>query len=734
MKKIYTAFLTGAFLLGLHSDSDATIIYVRAAATGANNGMNWTDAFTDLQAGFGATLPGDTIWLAAGVYKPTTTTNRNLSFALPDGVKILGGFNGTETNVSQRNFVANVANLSGDIGVTGNSSDNSYHVVTTAGVSNGTVLDGVRILSGNANGSNPNPTSMGGGIYNSGGSPVFRNCTVQSNSGLQTGAAHQTTSGTLTFISCTIINNTATGNFVSCTGGIGISNGTVNIYGCSLTQNSGYYGGAINLGGGSVNIDRSVLSGNTASESGGAIYGYQNDFYLTITNSLIVGNLASNGGSSAVYCVSTPAHNHRMINCTVADNRASSNSSSATIFGSTSQIDNSLFHNNSESTQLSGSNITTHNCKITGINLTNPYFISPGHYSMAPFAASGYDYHAAAFSDVIDYGSATYVLPAYNLDLGNTPRVQGPAPDCGCYENSGCTFSLSITSPDSTAICSGNTTTLSASSGSVFLWGDNSTGSSITTNTAGTYTLVADSAGCYDSAAYTVTLITASVNIGGPAGFCPGDSVTLIANGTNVDTYAWSNGDTTSSIVVSAGGTYSVTITTTAGCTASASVNLTAYAAANPVVTYSYPNVSTTTPFATYQWLLNGTPIGGATAQQHTVLQNGDYTVIVTTADGCSDTSGIYTILNVGMNASQVSTFSVYPNPCTNFIQLTSADAELSAGTISVRNVLGQFVNVTVTQNSTGSVFVDVSTLDSGLYFLIIADQPATAPVPFTKQ
>jgi hypothetical protein len=157
MKKIYSGIFAAAFIFGIHTTSHATIIYVRAAATGANNGTNWTDAFTDLQVGFGATLPGDTIWLAAGVYKPTTTTTRTISFALPDGVKILGGFNGTETNVSQRNYVTNVANLSGDIGVTGNATDNSYHVVTTAGVGNATVLDGVRILSGNANGaSSPN--------------------------------------------------------------------------------------------------------------------------------------------------------------------------------------------------------------------------------------------------------------------------------------------------------------------------------------------------------------------------------------------------------------------------------------------------------------------------------------------------------------------------------------------------------------------------------------------------
>lgn len=729
MKNIYAFLISVVLVMGVTSQSSATIIYVRAAATGANNGTTWTDAFNDLQAGFGATLPGDTIWVAAGVYKPTTTTSRTISFALPDGVKILGGFNGTETNVSQRNYTTNVTNLSGDIGATGNATDNSYHVVTTAGVSNATILDGFRILSGNAN-SASSPNDRGGAFYNSSGNPVIRNCTLQSNAASIGGAVYQQTLGTFTFINCAIINNTSTGFTTTASGAISISGGSLVLQGCTITQNNGYNGGGLNMSGGNVIVDRCIISGNTANNSGGAIYG-SGGFQFQMTNSLLVGNLASNGGISAIHCASVPTYNHKIINCTIADNRASAGSSATSVFSNFSEVDNTLYSGNSESTAISATALTSNNNKFVGINLTDAYFIAPGDNSLAPFSASSYNYHVAAFSGCIDYGSATYVIPAYNMDLDNTNRVQGPVPDCGCYENSGCTFNLVITSPDSNAICTGNTTVLSAGSGSAFLWGNNTTSSSITTGTAGTYTLEADSGGCYGSASYSLSLINASVTINGPSGFCPGDSISLVASGTNLNTYNWNTGDTTSTISVSTAGTYSVAIITTEGCTATSTLNITAYTAPNPIATFNSPVISTTTTFATYQWLLNGTPIGGATSQQYTVLQNGDYSVVVTNANGCSDTSALYNIINLGMNERTMNVISAFPNPCTDLITLSGSLADVS---VMVYDLDGRTVNVAVKNRSTSQIVLDMSELQPGMYFICVSGNEGVLYVPAVKQ
>ena len=83
----------------------------------------------------------------------TATTTRSFSFALKNGVGIYGGFLGNEASRGDRNPVANVTILSGDIGVGGNSSDNCYHVVTAdATVTASAILDGFTITGGNANG------------------------------------------------------------------------------------------------------------------------------------------------------------------------------------------------------------------------------------------------------------------------------------------------------------------------------------------------------------------------------------------------------------------------------------------------------------------------------------------------------------------------------------------------------------------------------------------------------
>lgn len=716
MIRSFTRIAVAAFAMFCAVQVQATVIYVNVNATGSNNGTSWANAFTSLQSGIGATFPGDTIWVAQGVYKPTTTTTRTISFVLPDAVKIFGGFNGTETSVTQQNVTGNLTTLSGDIGVTGNATDNSFHVLTAANISSASLLDGFRVVSGSTTGMITG-NDEGAGMTASNAGIVVRNCTFMSNTA-KTGAALSLGVGnTIYFINCTIMYNVATGVGVAYGGAIRIAGGTANFSGCRIMSNSGYGGGGFHFDGGLIKIDRCDISGNTATTTGGAIYGYQDDFTLTLTNSLIVGN-NSTGGASAIYCVSSPLRLHRMLNCTVADNAASPSSTSCSIFNSTSQIDNTVFAGNSESSALGGNGLVTNNLLIQGTNLTNPMFIAPGTSSLAPFMSTGYNYHAAAFSPLTDYGSATYLIPIYNTDLDNNPRNQGLAPDAGCYENSACTFNLDITSIDSSAICPGTSTTLSANAGTTFLWSDNSTGSSITVNTAGTYTLMADSAGCLGSASYQVSLLPAAVNISGASGLCPNTSTTLNATGPNISTYMWNTGGTADSLLVTTAGTYSVFVTTTEGCTATATYTVTALPGPNPVISFNTPVLSTGT-FTSYQWLLNGVPVNGATNAQYTATQDGNYAVVVTNSSGCSDTSAVYTIVALGLGEINSTGFSVYPNPGDgNFsVRITSDLPELL---LTVCDMQGRIIFREAEQNvRTGTVTtLSLSGLADGIYFL----------------
>ena len=120
--------------------------------------------FNGLQSALSASLYGDEIWIAAGTYFPTAGTDRTISFNLKNGVAMYGGFAGTETSQSQRDFETNVTTLSGDIGIMGDDSDNSYHVIVggdinftvleggNISINNSTRVDGFTITAGNANG------------------------------------------------------------------------------------------------------------------------------------------------------------------------------------------------------------------------------------------------------------------------------------------------------------------------------------------------------------------------------------------------------------------------------------------------------------------------------------------------------------------------------------------------------------------------------------------------------
>src|SRR5688572_20092345 len=90
--------------------------YVDAAASGANTGDDWPNALNSLQEALLLAFPNDELWVARGTYRPTDTDDRTISFELLDGMTIYGGFAGVETELEDRDIIANPTILSGDIG------------------------------------------------------------------------------------------------------------------------------------------------------------------------------------------------------------------------------------------------------------------------------------------------------------------------------------------------------------------------------------------------------------------------------------------------------------------------------------------------------------------------------------------------------------------------------------------------------------------------------------------
>ncbi|TAK41607.1 MAG: hypothetical protein EPO28_08405, partial [Saprospiraceae bacterium] len=179
------------FLLALTPSLRAGVIYVNANVQGGNSdGTSWANAYPELNVAISAAQYGDTIWVAQGVYLPTLGTNRNFSFILKNGVRMFGGFGGTESNLSERDLELNETVLSGDIGIPGDSTDNSYTVVLCTAADSTTVLDGFVITGGNADNPSGQTTSSGrsgGGMYLTGINPSedtrlqILNCTFFAN-------------------------------------------------------------------------------------------------------------------------------------------------------------------------------------------------------------------------------------------------------------------------------------------------------------------------------------------------------------------------------------------------------------------------------------------------------------------------------------------------------------------------------------------------------------------------
>ena len=123
-------------------------------------------------------------------------------------------------------------------------------------------------------------------------------------------------------------------------------------------------------------------------------------------------------------------------------------------------------------------------------------------------------------------------------------------------------------------ICPGGSTTLTANNGYVsYSWSTGATNQSILVNAVGTYTVtVTDANGCSASINKVVAqAATPTPIITGTLSFCATSSTTLEA-GLGYLSYAWSNGASSHSIIVSTNGTYSVTVTNASGCVGTASV------------------------------------------------------------------------------------------------------------------------------------------------------------------
>jgi hypothetical protein len=270
---LITSLLAGLTLwaLPINSVRAAGLCFVNSAASGANTGASWANAYTDLQSVLGASTCTE-VWVAAGTNKPTSGTDRFATFQLKQGVALYGGFIGTETQSSQRDWAAHVTILSGEIGLPLSTLDNSMHVVTGA---NNAILDGFTIRDGNASDPFKPGNYFGGGIYNENNSPTLTNLVFYQNEALYGGAGMYNKNGSPVVSHVVFQKNRVLGfNSVPSTGG-----------------------GLLNTGVSSPVLTDVMFIGNMSGLGGGI---YNESGSLTMTRAAFINNGYGSGGDIAV--------------------------------------------------------------------------------------------------------------------------------------------------------------------------------------------------------------------------------------------------------------------------------------------------------------------------------------------------------------------------------------------------------------------------------------------------
>ena len=162
---------------------------------------------------------------------------------------------------------------------------------------------------------------------------------------------------------------------------------------------------------------------------------------------------------------------------------------------------------------------------------------------------------STAGSYVITYTDTDASTATFNLTINALPTV--------------------IVNASAGTICNGESTTLTASGASTYVWNDGNTDNPRTVSPTTTTLFTAtgtDSNGCTSSGGTTITVnALPTVEISGTLTYCAGSTTTLTATA-GLSSYLWSTGATTQSINVTAG-SYTVTGTDANGCSATSSAS-----------------------------------------------------------------------------------------------------------------------------------------------------------------
>ena len=217
-------------------------------------------------------------------------------------------------------------------------------------------------------------------------------------------------------------------------------------------------------------------------------------------------------------------------------------------------------------------------------------------------------------------------------------------------------------------------------------------------------------------------------NITGADTVCINTSGNLLFNLTNVsgaDSIYWAipnswsliSGQGTAGVTVNdnqLGGTINASAYNTCGTANATPFNVNVIDTPQPVITQNHDTL-TTIVGSSYQWYLNGGAISGATAQNYVTIQNGNYSVAVTNASGCTGSSATFNYVYLSVNnIADDNEVTFYPNPSANGSFRLSINNNLLGSTLKVFDALGRLVFQR--ELTSVSAFIEIGNLSKGVY------------------
>jgi hypothetical protein len=377
----------------------ATIKRVATSGSDSNNGSSWASAKRSIQAAIDAVSAagGGEVWVKAGTYQERVT--------LRDGVYVYGGFAGTETDKTQRNWTSNVTIIDGQAGGTCVTSILQGYRVSA--------IDGFKIQNGRS--------YRGAGVLVDLASPMVMNNTITNNVSLGSG------------------------------GGISLSDSCALVRVNQITNNTALtYGAGIFSQLTSAEISRNNIEGNTASINGSGVFTSTGDNVVLVNNRIVRNSGDTSKGPSWGSAVSGDSYGNATLNCnTISDNTSATGSIYAGVYGNMKMYSNIVYGNSSGITKDTNATVSQ-----TASYTSDPLFVNRtgGNYQLSSSSAciNAADEATAPADDYLGYTRNDPDIGCYEYGAGAPETPVAP---------------VSASATPST-ICSGAASTLVATGGS----------------------------------------------------------------------------------------------------------------------------------------------------------------------------------------------------------------------------------------------------------------------------